>query len=175
MKLSESCGFGALRESLVRYRLVLGVKDERVRQKRDLDLDKVIETIEASQATHSRATEISEEFSANEDINAVGQGSKSKRGKRSHRKPPTKDLRKIKECLFCGGAHALKRILCPASGQNCKKCGKLGHFAVKCRSKSEDAKLHTVEQEDVFYIHSISGKDQALVSLTLNGSASVTF
>ena len=32
-----------------------------------------------------------------------------------------------------------------------------------------------VEHEEVFYIHSISGKDQALVSLTLNGSASVTF
>ncbi len=43
------------------------------------------------------------------------------------------------------------------------------------RSKSEDAKVHMVEQEEVFYIHSISGKDQALVSLTLNGSASVTF
>ena len=101
MKLSESCGFGALRESLVRYRLVLGVKDERVRQKRDLDLDKVIETIEASQATHSRATEISEEFSANEDINAVGQRSKSKRGKRSHGKlPPTKDPPKIKKCQW---------------------------------------------------------------------------
>ena len=90
MKLSESCGFGALRESLVRDRLkLLG--------KRDLDLDKAIETIKASQVTHSRATEISEEFSANEDINAVGQRSKSKREERSHRKPPTKDPPKIIE------------------------------------------------------------------------------
>ena len=66
MKLSESCGFGALRESLARDRLILGVKDDRVHQKllgkRDLDLDKAIETIKASQVTHSRATEISEEF-----------------------------------------------------------------------------------------------------------------
>ena len=46
---------------------------------------------------------------------------------------------------------------------------------VKCRSKSENAKVHMVEQEEVLYIHCISGKDQALVSLTLNGSASVTF
>ena len=179
MKLSESCGFGALRESLVRDRLILGVKDDRVREKllgkRDLDLNKAIETIKASQVTHSRATEISEEFSANEDINAVGQSSKPKRGKGSRRKPPSKAPSKIKECLFCGGTHALERKLCPASGQKCKKCGKEGHFAVKCRSKSEDAKVHLVEQEEVFYVHSVSGKDQALVSLTLNGSASVTF
>ena len=111
----------------------------------------------------------------NEDINAVALKSKSKRGKRSHPKPPTKDPPRIKECLFCGGSHALERRLCPASGQKCKKCGKEGQFAVKCRSKSENAKVHKAEQEEVFYIHSISGKDQALVSLTLNGSASVTF
>ena len=63
MKLSESCGFGALSESLVRDRLILGVKDDRVCQKllgkRDLGLDKAIENIKVSQVTHSRATEIS--------------------------------------------------------------------------------------------------------------------
>ena len=175
MTLSKSCGFGALRESLVRDRIILGVKDDRVRQKllgkRDLELGKAIETIKASQVTHSRAKEISKEFSANEVINVVGRKSKSKSGKRSHRKPLTKDPPKIKECLFCGGTYALERKLCPISGQKCKKCGKEGHFAVKCLSKSEDVKVHMVEQEEVFYIHSISDKDQALVSLTLNGSA----
>ena len=66
MKLSESCSFGALRELLVRDRLILGVKDYRVRGKslgkRDLDLDKAIETIKERQVTHARATKISEEF-----------------------------------------------------------------------------------------------------------------
>ena len=134
MKLSEPCGFGALRESLVRDRLILGVKDDRVREKllgkRDLNLDKAIETIKASQVTHSRATEISEEFSANEDINAVRQKWKPKRRKGSDRKPPSKVPPKLEECVFCGGTHALERKLCPASGQKCKKCGKEGHFAV---------------------------------------------
>ena len=71
--------------------------------------------------------------------------------------------------------YTFERKLCPASGQKCKKCGKEGNFSVECQSKSEDAKVHMVEHEEVFYIHSISGKDQALVSLNLNGSASVTF
>ena len=39
--------------------------------------------------------------------------------------------------------------------------GKEGHVAVKCQSKSEDAKVHMVEQE-VFYFHRVSGKDQLL-------------
>ena len=69
MKLSESCGFGALRESLVCDRLILEVKDDRVCEtllgKPGLNLDKAVETIKASQVNYSRATEISEEFSAN--------------------------------------------------------------------------------------------------------------
>ena len=75
MKLSENCGFGILRESLVRDRLILGVQDDRIREKllgkRDLDLDKAVEMIKASQVTHSRASEIAGEASVQEDINAV--------------------------------------------------------------------------------------------------------
>ena len=75
MKLSETCGFGWLGESLVCDQLILGVKDDRVREKllgkRDLNMDKVIETIKASQVIHSRPTDISEEFAASEEINAV--------------------------------------------------------------------------------------------------------
>ena len=67
MKLSENCGFGTLRESLIRDRLILGVKDDRIRQKllgkRDLDLNKAIEMIKASQVTHSRASETAGEAS----------------------------------------------------------------------------------------------------------------
>ena len=75
MKLSENCGFGTLRESLVRDRLILGVKDDGIREKllgkRDLDLGKTVEMIKASQFTHSRASEIAGEASVQEDVNAV--------------------------------------------------------------------------------------------------------
>ena len=143
MKLPEPCGFGALRESLVRDRLILGVKDDRVRQKllgkRDLDLDKANETIMASQVTHSRATEISEEsFQLTKILMQWGKGRNPSTGKgRMANYLPPRTLPRLKS--VSGGTHALERKLpCPASGQKCKKCGK-GHFAVKCRSKSEDA------------------------------------
>lgn len=51
------------------------MKDDRVREelpgKWDINLDKAIETIKASQVTHSRASEMSEKFAASEEINAV--------------------------------------------------------------------------------------------------------
>ena len=54
-----------------------------------------------------------------------------------------------------------------------RKCGKDGHFAVKCRVTSQGAKVHAVKE--VFYIHSMCGQDQAFVSLALNNSVSVSF
>ena len=130
MKLSENCGFGTLRESLVRDRLILGVQDDRIREKllgkRDLDLDKAVEMIKASQVTHSRASEIAGEASVQEDINAVKHKPrpqrKSEKGKlpKSCTRNPSSNS-KLKECLFCSGKHALDRKLCPASGQKCKK------------------------------------------------------
>ena len=182
LKLSENCGFGTLRESLVRDRLILGVKDDRIWEKllgkRDLDLDKAVEMIKASQVTHSQASEIAGEASVQEDVNAVKhkpkpqkESEKRKLPKSSTRNPSSNS--KLKECLFCGGKHALDRKLCPASGQTCKKCGKVGHFAVKCRSKSVNVNFNDVEE--VFFINNIGGKDQALVPVTLNDTASVTF
>lgn len=46
--------------------------------------------------------------------------------------------------------------------------------SVKASLKMQKFIIIMVEQE-VFYVHSVSGKDQAHVSLILNGSASVTF
>lgn len=68
----------------------------------------------------------------------------------------------------------LERKLYPAVGQKCKNCGKVGHFAVKCRSgKSE--KVNVSDFEEVFYINNVGEKDQALVPVTLNDSTSVLF
>lgn len=75
MKLASTCGFGDLRESLVRDRLILGVTDDKIREKllgkRDLNLDKAIEIIKTTQVTRSQATEISEESLIHEEINSL--------------------------------------------------------------------------------------------------------
>lgn len=155
IKLSETCGFGTLRESLVRDRLILGVKDGKVREKllgkRDLDLNKAIEILKASEVTHYRATEISEESSVQESINTLkparNRQSKlsSPRGKpkpafarptSSKHYPVKKNNGNEQECKFCGRNHPMERNKCPAFGQSCNNCGKKGHFAAKCRRGS---------------------------------------
>jgi hypothetical protein len=39
-------------------------------------------------------------------------------------------------CKFCGGSHQLGRQFCPAANVQCFNCGKMGHMAKVCRSRS---------------------------------------
>ena len=196
IKLSETCGFGDLRESLVRDRLILGVKDDKVREKllgkRDLTLDRAIEILKASEVTHYRATEISEESSAHENINSTRRRQpKSKPVSSAHgvkskpvssarpassnpSQPSKKSIGDDQECKFCGRNHPMDRNKCPAFGQKCNNCGKKGHFAAKCRSQ----RINLVESEapeEAFYVNNITGKDEALVSLRVNDAAVIKF
>ena len=43
-------------------------------------------------------------------------------------------------CDQCGRSHAAKKESCPAHGQKCHNCGKLGHFSRLCRSSSAASK-----------------------------------
>ena len=99
-------------------------------------MDKVVETIKASQVTHSRALEIAGEISAQEDVYSVKHKSKSQEKgnpRKSSTRTPSSNSRS-KECLFFGSKHVLEKKLYPAIGQKCNNCGKVGHFAVKCHS-----------------------------------------
>ena len=65
MRLSEYCGFATLRDSLIRDRLILGVKNDRARKKlleqKDLTLDKALDILRTAELTEMRASEISTE------------------------------------------------------------------------------------------------------------------
>lgn len=148
MKLSESRGFGPLRESLVRDRLILKRKTIREKHlgKRDLDPDKAIK---ASQVTHSWATEIA----ANEDVNQeVGQKSQPNRGKTSRRKPPSKDTPKIKEYFAVVHMHWKALNLCPTSGQKCTSEPKKTILQLSVEASLKIQKFPWLKRQEVFFM-----------------------
>ena len=83
----------------------------------------------------------------------------------------------------------MKRELCPAYLKTCRKCAKLSHFVVKCRSKKKDGKdsdtrklVRAVDNPDsdseVFYADHISAvdlDDSQLVNLKLESGSYLRF
>ena len=65
MRLSEHCGFMNLRNSLIRNRFILGVKNDRARKKlleqKDLALDKALEILRTQEITDIRASDMTTE------------------------------------------------------------------------------------------------------------------
>ena len=72
-------------------------------------------------------------------------------------------------CKFCGTEHPYDRAKCPASGKTCHKCGKQGHFAVKCHVKRQssskpDNKVHqTSGAHQRFTEHSDEADDSIFI------------
>ena len=65
------------------------------------------------------------EIKSKGDMNRGHESKQSKQEKTSAR-----------QCKFCGINHPYERPKCPASGKACLKCGKQGHFSVKCQEKT---------------------------------------
>ena len=157
--LSQTCEFGDLRESLIRDRMVVGIRDDKARERLlrepDLTLKKATDIVRASEMAKLQMDELRPETStaAAHDVHAVKKALKkgSKTVKDKHRdaeeqedgKQTANQEKKKKKyrCKRCGNKHEYMK--CPAWGKECTRCGGHNHFASCCRSKS----VHTVEQQ----------------------------
>lgn len=137
-KIAEGCDFDTITpEEILRDRLLFGIRDNKVRERllreTKLTLNKTDEICRASESMLAQMKVVGN-TGVPVPVNAVGQGKKfqpSQQKKGKYAIP--------KECGNCGKEHdATKKELCPAHGKACRKCGKLNHFAAKCRSKKKD-------------------------------------
>ena len=69
------------------------------------------------------------------------------------------------QCRFCGRKHLFGRSHCPANGQKCNNCSKLGHFKAMCQSQSvkQTSKINKVDNADTLYA---SDSDGDIANLT---------
>ena len=132
--LATNCEFADLRDSLIRDRLVLGIRDHAMRERllrvEDLSLEKAATMLRAAEISKQQIARIktaeSSEEGAIEEITQNYQKLQTKFNK-SQRQTPTKS------CKSCGAKHALRK--CPAFGKICSKCNKRNHFAKCCWTK----------------------------------------
>ena len=121
--LASTCNFGDLENSLLRDRIVCGIRNSATREKllreEDLDLEKCTMICKAVECTDFAVKEFTESYcsSKTDDVNKV-----FKKFSRTA----------SKKCKFCNKVHEFRKLKCPAYGKTCSKCGELNHFAICC-------------------------------------------
>ena len=136
--LSDTCNFGALKDEMIRDRVVCGVRDslrKKLLQVPELTLEKCIDMCRSAEATSTQLEAMSSQNShapPPPEVNFVKKPSKGA-GKSSF----------VKDCRFCGQTHEKERSKCPAFGKICSACQKENHFALKCFQKK---KLHKTKK-----------------------------
>lgn len=171
-RLSSDCEFGELKDSLIRDTIIIGIRDERLKERMlrepDLDLSKALLLGNSAEQTRNHVKELKQEVAEIDSIK------KTPSNNRNIDRPI------IENCRYCGGSH--RRGSCPAYGQTCNKCKKSNHFAKVCQAKpkrvetieTNDFFLDSIElkinetkptEEEEYYIDSISGDNEWRVNL----------
>lgn len=136
--LAATCNFcDCLQESLIRDRVVTGIRKEETRKKlleeRKLTLHKAIDICRSAETSSSQLREMSTRQTETADtVKKVAHSFNKKNFKH--------ETGKLSKCKYCGGQHAWDKKHCPAYGNRCRKCGGANHFAKMCRTKSSNDK-----------------------------------
>ena len=130
--LGKSCNFcQCLHDSLIRDRIVFGVKEpafrKKLSQERQFTLEKAIDICKSGETTAQHLKDLATATDMNEE-NAL----KLRDDKKPKLPKGPTDSKNAKRCKYCGGNHELKREKCPAYGKTCGKCGKSNHVTRVC-------------------------------------------
>ncbi|XP_063965835.1 uncharacterized protein K02A2.6-like [Lytechinus pictus] len=118
-KKAKSCEFEHLRDSLIKDRIVVGIRDDgtraRLLREKDLSLEKAIDICKATEITSQHIAELKPK----QNIHAMQATSMNR-----------------KTCPKCGNKHPPRK--CPAYGKECHTCKKKNHFSSICRDQDRD-------------------------------------
>ena len=164
--LAEHCDYKALREEMIRDRIVVGISNSSLSEKLQLNSTLTLATA-IVQVRQAEAVKLQQPAlrGVTKDI-PVGavqakQNSRLKQARQPRGKPeigaklnrPPK--RENSTCSWCGKSPSHDRQRCPAREATCRKCKKTGHYEAVCRSA---AKISSVEEEKEAFIGTLSSK-----------------
>lgn len=122
--LGKKCEFGALRDELIRDRIVCGIRNETLR-KQQLGEEKLTLDLAISMCKlHEQSEKSSKELRQDTEVCSIQRA----------------------RCSNCNGQHSLDRSKCFALNKICNNCGKLNHFAKCCRSAPVQATARRTTQ-----------------------------
>ena len=141
-RLVDSCDYGNLKDEMLRDRLVVGIRDEGLSQRLQMDseltLAKAMKLVRQSEAVKKHSSQLKDHPNAQPsvDLAAMNRPPQYKKGPRFHKGDGISRVRSQggKACSRCGKTTHPQGTLCPAIGVTCKRCKRKGHFASQCFS-----------------------------------------
>ena len=145
-KLSETCGFSTLKNSLIKDRIVLGICDTKTTERLliwDLTLEKAIDKVRSAEAT-----EIQQRDMANDPVvHGIGV---AKKKPPFRKEPPANEYRPSSSKIFNyrnrGTRHGVRE--CPTYGKTCHNCKKQHYFQSICWSQKNVHGLMADKEEE---------------------------
>ena len=139
--IAKNCAHdGITPDEILRDRLVLGLRDDKVRERllriNDLSLLKAVDICKAAEQTSQQIKMMNSGLE--DSLRHVRRHQRNYRTTEQKKKisqPSAKTRGPVQnwpECKNCGRHHASRQ--CPAYGQTCRGCGKKNHFQSKCRA-----------------------------------------
>lgn len=177
-KLANTCQFDSLEDSLIRDRIVIGIRDEptrrRLLQQKKLTLAEAVDMCKASEATSRRLrsmTGVTEVDALRTSTSAPSHTS----GRRRRPASKTRDRARREKscgrrCKYCDRQHEAQKESCPAYGQTCRKCGKANHFATVCKAKTTTGHVCDIETEELLTLGN-GDSVRAYCHLNVNGKS----
>ena len=165
--LARYCNFGALKDELIRDRIVVGIENrelsERMQLNPNLTLEKATNLARQRETVKQQQTILDGGFkSSRVEVDGVVKGNfrrkkdslrdksqektKAKLPENSRTKPQPEQ--KCQKCL--GNFHPKKN--CPARLSKCRKCLKIGHWAQACKSSKAGKLFEIATDEENFFL-----------------------
>jgi hypothetical protein len=173
--LAENCNYGALREELIRDRIVIGIRDlnlsEKLQCMEDLTLQKAITSCRQQEAVKKQQSTLRSTLStpslAQADAVKFHKRKFQDKKKYGGTKPQAPTTPKTQpspdECHRCGYKPYHPRNQCPAKDATCGQCGGTGHYQKKCRNKprksSKSVKSLDADPDAYAFLGSVSSSD----------------
>lgn len=135
-KLAKTCNFGPMEDRLIRDQVVVGVREDLLREKlledKGLTLDKCLQLGRA----YETAKQQSKNIAAGTETPSVQSVQHRKYGAKMHKPNREKEHSRptVRKCTRCGKHEVHDKKNCPAKDAECRKCKKKGHYAAMCRS-----------------------------------------
>ena len=144
---AKLCEFSTLKDSLIRERIVCGIRSDEVRARLlrdpDLTLKKAIDICRAAETSETQLKCLAEEKPV-DFVQKRGNLRPRHKTAKHGTTQPTQKKQTSKEtpsqtykCKKCGYTH--EKMKCPAYGKKCRNCSKLNHFAKMCKKQQVHA------------------------------------